>query len=83
MRVLLALITIALLTMPAYAQQGAPRGPGAMEQRQQSEQQRKKAAEAEKAYKAGLEKIPNTETKPDPWGDLRSTDTGKSNAKSK
>lgn len=57
-RVLLALAAAALLTLPAYAQ-GAPRGPGAMEQRQQVEDKRKKAAEADKAYKESLDKIPN------------------------
>ncbi len=81
-RVLLALAAAALLTLPAYAQ-GAPRGPGAMEQRQQVEDKRKKAAEADKAYKESLDKIPNADTKPDPWGDLRGAATGKRTSKSK
>jgi hypothetical protein len=54
-----------------------------MEQRQQSEQQRKKAAEAERAYKDGLEKIPSSDAKPDPWGNLRGTETSKGTSKSK
>lgn len=83
MRVLLALLAAILLTLPALAQQGAPRGPGMMEQRQQSEQQRKKAAEAERAYKDGLEKIPSSDAKPDPWGNLRGTDSSKGVSKSK
>jgi hypothetical protein len=81
-RALLALFAIVLLTAAAFAQ-GPHRGPGSMEQRQQAEQQRKKAAEAEKAYKAGLDQIPNVDKKPDPWGDLRGSETGKSNNKSK
>jgi len=81
MRLLLALAAIALLTLPAHAQQGGRRNPGAMEQREQAEGQRKKAAEAEKAYQEGLSKIPNADKKPDPWGDLRGADTGKSKSK--
>ena len=64
--VVIALTAIALLAAPAYA-----RGKGKQESSgQQSEEQKKKAAEADKAYKAALDKIPN-KPKPDPWGGMR------------
>ena len=36
---------------------------------QQTEEQKKKAAEAEKAYRSALDKIPDK--KYDPWGNMR------------
>lgn len=76
MRALILVAILAMLTVPAFAQKGGGgRGPGAGEQQQQSEQKRKQAAEAERAYKAGLERIPDAGKKSDPWGDLRGTDS--------
>jgi hypothetical protein len=83
-RVLLVILATVLLTMTAHAQgmSGAgQRGQG--EKAQDQQRQKQKAAEAEKAYKAGLDKIPNAETKSDPWADVRGAEPGKSNAKSK
>jgi len=73
----LAILAAALLTLPAQAQHSRG-GRGAMEQRQQAEQQKRKSEQAEKAYQNGLDKIPNANKKPDPWGDLRGSGTGKS-----
>jgi hypothetical protein len=62
----IALTTIAVLTAPAYA-----RGKGSRQASgQQTEEQKKKAAEAEQAYKAALGKIPD-QKKADPWGSMR------------
>jgi hypothetical protein len=40
------------------------------ESEQQSAEQKRKAAEAEKAYKAALDRIPDKQ-KSDPWGNMR------------
>jgi hypothetical protein len=64
-----ALASIAILASPAYAQM---RGKGGKHSgsEQQTAEQKQKAAEAEKAYKAALEKIPDKK-KSDPWGNMR------------
>ena len=67
--VVIALATIAVLTAPAYAQGRGQGGRHAGTQPQQSEEQKKKAAEAEKAYHSALDGIPNQ--KFDPWGNMR------------
>ena len=64
----IALASIA--TAPAYAQmrgKGGAKNPGS---EQQTAEQKRKAAEAEKAYKAALDKIPDKK-KSDPWGSVR------------
>jgi hypothetical protein len=61
----IALTAIALLAAPAYA-----RGKGKQQSPGQSEEQKKKAADAEKAYKSALDRIPN-QPKTDPWGGMR------------
>ena len=62
----IALTAIAVLTAPAYA-----RGKGKSSVAgQQTEEQKKKAAEAEKAYKDALGKIPDQKPS-DPWGGMR------------
>jgi hypothetical protein len=40
------------------------------ESEQQTAEQKRKAAEAEKAYKAALDRIPDKK-KSDPWGNMR------------
>jgi hypothetical protein len=82
MRLLLAILAAVLLTVPAFAQGGPTgagrRGQGELAAEQQRRQQ--KAAEADRAYKAGLDRIPDANVKPDPWGNLRgdsSSNTGK------
>ena len=62
----IALTAIAVLTAPAYAR-GKGKSPAAG---QQTEEQKKKAAEAEKAYKDALGKIPDQKPS-DPWGGMR------------
>jgi hypothetical protein len=83
-RVLLVIGATVLLTVAAHAQgmSGAgQRGQGEQALDQQRRQQ--KAAEADKAYKSGLDKIPNANTKQDPWADMRGTEAGKSTSKPK
>jgi len=68
MRILLITLgAIALLIAPAHAQ-GRGKGKYSGSQ-QQSAEQKQKAAEAEKAYKAALDRIP--EHKFDPWSNMR------------
>jgi hypothetical protein len=82
-RVLLVVIAAALLVGAAHAQGMTGAGKrGQNEQAVDQQRQKQKAAEAEKAYKAGLDKIPEA-TKPDPWADMRGSEPGKSNTKSK
>jgi hypothetical protein len=72
-----------LLTMPAFGQgmTGAgKRGQG--EQAADQQKKKKNDAAAERAYEAGLNKIPEA-PKPDPWGNLRSADPGKGPGKTK
>ncbi len=84
MRVLLVIVTTALLTLSAHAQGLTGAGKrGQNEQAADKQRREQKAAEAEKAYKAGLDKIPNAETKQDPWADVRGATPGKNNTKSK
>ena len=67
---IIALASIAISTAPTYAQmrgKGGANNPGS---EQQSAEQKRNAAEAEKAYKAALDKIPDKK-KPDPWGNMR------------
>ena len=79
MRVVLAIMAIALLTGAAHAQGLTGAGKrGQNEQAADKQRREQKAAEAEKAYKAGLEKIPNSETKQDPWADVRGATPGQS-----
>src|SRR5262245_6460134 len=63
---IVTLASIAISTAPAYAQM---RGKGGRHSgsEQQSAEQKQKAAEAEKAYKAALDRIPDKK-KSDPWG---------------
>jgi hypothetical protein len=67
--VVIALATIAVLAAPAYAAGRGKGGRHAGAEPQQTEEQKKKAAEAEKAYHSALGKIPDQ--KFDPWGGMR------------
>jgi len=67
----IALASIAMPTAPAYAQMRGKGGGGKHpEAEQQTAEQKRKAAEAEKAYKAALDKIPDKKQS-DPWGSMR------------
>jgi hypothetical protein len=68
---IIALASIAISTAPAYAQMRGKGGGGKNPaSEQQTAEQKRKAAEAEKAYKAALDKIPDKK-KSDPWGSVR------------
>ncbi len=68
-RLIVALATLAALSLPAHAQS---RGKGSKrpEAAQQSEDKKKKNAAAEKAYKDALHSIPEQKVS-DPWAKLR------------
>lgn len=72
--VVIALVATAVLIAPAHAQMGGGRGGGkgkqqSAAQQQQNAEKKQKAAEAEKAYKAALDRIPDK--KYDPWAQQR------------
>jgi hypothetical protein len=75
-------LAVALLVTPALAQ-GHQRGGGKMEQGEKAAAQKHKAEEIDKAYRAGLDKIPDANVKPDPWAGVRGGDAGKATSKSK
>ena len=69
-----ALITLGMvsLAMPAYSQGMSRGGKGGKQQNEQQTVQKKKDAEAlDKAYRAGLDKIPDASKKQDPWDNIR------------
>ncbi|MEA2949406.1 MAG: hypothetical protein QOI40_4736 [Alphaproteobacteria bacterium] len=70
--VVVALTTIALLTAPAYAQ-GRGKGGKHSGSDQTSDEQKKKNADADKAYKSAIQSIPDKKSdKPDdPWQKVR------------
>ena len=67
--VVIALAAIVALTAPAYSQKRGKGGGRHAPSQEQTEEQKKKAAEAEKAYHSALDKIPDK--KFDPWGNVR------------
>ena len=75
MRILFAATTVAMLVVPAYAQDmsgGAgrhARGGGRAANAQAQQEKKKKAEELEKASKAAVEKLPDQ--KYDPWRNAR------------
>lgn len=69
MRVVFVALAIALLTVPAQAQR--MRGKRGAANPQQSEEQKKKAMEVDKTYKAAVDSIPDAKQKPDPWRSVR------------
>jgi hypothetical protein len=81
MRILVAAAVVALLTVPAYAQQAA--APTPLTDWGGTKQKEKDAAVAkDKAYQESLKKIPDAKPA-DPWGNARSTDTPKASASAK
>jgi hypothetical protein len=69
----IAVVTFALMAMPAHAQTGGGR--------HHSDDENKKAEPVkkvdEKAYKAALERIPDPKEKYDPWGVTKPADPAK------
>ena len=61
-----AAVTLALLAMPAHAQVNSKRHQGDTKKAEPTENK-----VDEKAYKAALEKIPDSKEKYDPWGITR------------
>jgi hypothetical protein len=81
MKALIAGLAVALLVTPALAQ-GHQRGGGKAEQGEKAAAQKRKAEEVDKAYRAGLDKIPDANVKQDPWAGVRGGDA-KGTSKSK
>lgn len=69
MRIILAAIIVVLAVLPAQAQHKRGKKPDEAQQ-QLSAEQKKKALEAEKAYKAALDKVPDQKSV-DPWSNMR------------
>ena len=70
-RVLIA-AGVVLLAMPAYSQGMSRGGKGSKQQNAQQTAQKRKDAEAlDKAYRAGLDRIPDASKKQDPWENIR------------
>ena len=69
MRVLIAVLVLALLTVTAHAQ-GMARGPRQQKPVQKTEDLAKKKA-LEQDYKNALKNIPEVKEKPDPWKTMR------------
>jgi hypothetical protein len=83
-RAILIGLSVVLLTVPACGQGISRGGKGSRQQNdQQSAQKKKQADELDKAYRAGLDRIPNSTKKDDPWANMRGTGTTPQGAKSK
>ena len=68
--VAMAAAMMALLAMPAYAQANRPK-------QETTKVEEKKPVVDEKAYKAALERIPESREKYDPWGVARPAEPAK------
>ncbi|HEV3500066.1 MAG TPA: hypothetical protein VGZ92_07060 [Bradyrhizobium sp.] len=68
-----AMVTLALIAVPAHAQMGGNRNRGDNDRKTEP----KKPAVDEKAYKAALERIPEPKEKYDPWGVARPAEPAK------
>jgi hypothetical protein len=77
MRVVLIAMAFALLTVPAAAQgMSTGIGEGGREMPDPNAAEKKQKAEAlDKDYSTSLKSIPNQNQKPDPWGDVRGSQT--------
>jgi hypothetical protein len=71
-RTVLVAVTVVFLTVPANSQGMSRGGKGSRQQNDQQTAQKKQKAEAlDKAYQAGLDRIPDTTKKQDPWDNIR------------
>jgi hypothetical protein len=73
--VMAAAVTLGLLAAPAAAQMGG-KGMRPSEKPADPEAAKRKAAQ-DRAYKAALERIPDSKEKYDPWGGVVPADSGK------
>jgi uncharacterized protein YecT (DUF1311 family) len=67
MRLVMVALTLALLTVPTYAQMTQTTA--------RSDQQKKADKEADDAYKAMIKNVPDKPRNKDPWADVRGNDT--------
>jgi hypothetical protein len=70
-----ATVILAMLAVPAHAQARRPAGGEEKKADQRKLQEKQKADD--QAYKAALERIPESKEKYDPWGVARPAETGK------
>jgi hypothetical protein len=68
MRILIASVAIALMMVPAHAQE---MGKGRKHQRTQKTEDTTKTKADEQAYKEALKRIPDSTKKIDPWQNVR------------
>jgi hypothetical protein len=73
MRVLLIALVLAFTAAPAYAQKKTD---------EQKEQDAKRQAEADRAYKSSLQRIPPKAANIDPWSDVKGNSTPDPNVSS-
>jgi hypothetical protein len=81
MRVFSAMVVIALLTVPAYAQ--IPNVNLIPELASKTPEEKEADAIKDKAYRESLRKIPDAKTSSDPWGTVRAVDAPKTSAPAK
>jgi hypothetical protein len=67
-----AAVTLAMIAMPAHAQVNGKRHQGDAKEAKPTENK-----VDEKAYKAALERIPDSKEKYDPWGSMRPAEPAK------
>jgi len=75
MRIFLVATMIAALTLPAYSQMGGGgrKGGGGREDSQKSAQDPEKKKRDEKQFNDAIKRIPTSDKKYDPWGNVRGT----------
>jgi hypothetical protein len=71
-RMTTAALALLMLALPAYAQMAGKRPSGDGQKKAQSG-----PVIDEKAYKAALDRIPDSKEKVDPWGQMRPSDSQK------
>jgi hypothetical protein len=72
--VVVAAVALGLLAAPAVAQMGGKMKP---QEKAADPEAAKRTAAQERAYKAALERIPDSKEKYDPWGGVVPADSGK------
>lgn len=82
MRILLTVLVLLLAGLPAFAQMHRSGGGGRAGADPAAAARKKQADdELDRAYKAATDSVPTTAAKPDPWGNIRNADTGKTKKK--